>query len=159
MIELSFFDTPPGHFLELSGIVARCSLVCQFKMSVNYIMNILQNHCCTLLNAVGSCDIQFAAATLHNGFHFAERNHILYFIAPDVSETNRLTDSDACNYPFHSGVPHNSFNQSAGSRWRDNIIAHALHFHLRSREASIITPDFKGNRQNRSLLSILKSDK
>ena len=73
----------------------------------------------------------------------ARRGDFAYLIAPDGYPTDWGQHLDPAEPPPNRGFPQNGFEDPAGSRRRDNVVADPLDFHLRPGEASIRTAYFE----------------
>jgi len=133
-VALSAAQTAFHNVLKLAWIVSRRSLVGHFKVRFNDIVDITQYHCGTLLNAFRRSEEQLTLGFCNPRLDRTRVNGVLYLVSADVGEVNRRTDMNAVDDPAQTGVPVNTFHQTARRRWCHAVIADAFGLHFGSAE-------------------------
>ncbi len=120
----------------LARVVVRAGLPGQLEMRVDDIGHLTQERCCPLLPVVPVVDTVpgNGLRAAHRGLHLRIEDLVLDRVAPEGLKPDGVEHGDPVDMPADRRYPVNGLQNPPGSGWRDDIVADALHIHLRAGE-------------------------
>ncbi len=145
MIKLALPDTALYDILKLPGVISRRGVVRYIEMRRQYIANIPQKQRRPLLNLLRCVQVQFALPPFHHCADLCGSDDFFYLIPPQIHGLDGSAYTDLVDFPFHSRMPVNCFQQTPCGRGRHDIVGHAFRLHLRPGKKGVISPDLQAD--------------
>ena len=114
VVELASLDAPLYNVLKFAGVVAGGGPLSHFKVGLNHIVYVPQQHGSPLLNVLRCTQVQFPGSSFHHGANAAGGNGGFNLVASQVGKMDGGADVNAVDVPAHSWMPIDRLNQSSG---------------------------------------------